>query len=155
MKKIFLLSALFSLAPLIFAQQDGEPVYIDDPFSEFFGAYSDNTISQAELKKLDPYIRGGRLYFASKAGAVMVGSMDYGYEFILGTNVKQYKGIYIGAKKYYSTTQSQLYLFAVLGFAEKGKIFITHAFRFPDDAEALAQWKQTGKIVNIPRSVWR
>jgi hypothetical protein len=155
MKKIMAVCMLFVLTPLLFGQQNDEPVYvIYNDMIIFAIEYAKNTISKNDLKKIEPYLRNGRLYFASSAWPLAAGNLSPGFKFEIGEQFKDipafmklkppgpYTAVYSGGQKDKMDPSSPVF---IAGFAEKGKITATRVFSF-SDTTALQQWAATVKI---------
>ncbi|MDR1909486.1 MAG: hypothetical protein LBQ35_06190 [Spirochaetaceae bacterium] len=141
MKKALFLSALLCCGAALFAQQDNEPVYVNHFLvGPYVCEFAENGMENEEMKELEPFIRNGRLYFLSPALPAEDGNLRPGVQFILSPEHTVF-GVYQGRQtEYVSSDTGHLF---VAGFAEAGRIIVTHVF--PDN-ESLENWVQTARL---------
>ena len=141
MKKITAVLVCAGLAAA-FAQQpaEPEPVYVN---GIFIGAYAcefaENGAKDPEIKELEPFIKNGRLYFLGVGQPISKGNLKTGFEFLLSESHKIH-GIYNGKQ---TDAINSTEWFGVAGYAEKGKVVITHFFF---DEAAIDTWSKNVKL---------
>ena len=139
MKKI---SAVLVCAGLTaaFAQQPAEPVYVNGPIARFFACeFAENGAKDPMMKDYEQYITNNRFYFLSIGSPVKNGKLAQGTEFLLSPN-HTIRGEYRGNQTNFVDSDIG---FWVAGYAEKGKVVITHVF---SDWDAAETWSKTVKL---------
>ena len=139
MKKIsaVLVCAGFAAA---FAQQPAEPVYVYHWLAGLVACeFAENGTQDPEMKEFEPYVKNGRLYFLGLGAPVKTGKLTNGFEFVFSEKHKV-RGAYNGRQTDAINSTETL---GVAGYAEKGKIIVTHVFFDTDSMEA---WAKTVKL---------
>ncbi|MDR1909487.1 MAG: hypothetical protein LBQ35_06195 [Spirochaetaceae bacterium] len=138
MKKTLFLSALLCCAAALFAQQNNEPVYVAGAYGDYLHEFSQTGTT---LESIMPHVRNGRLYFTSVGLAIHNGSLVSGDSIMLPGSQAVF-ATYQGNRINNIDTETPLF---VAGFAETGKIVLTHIFT---DYETADRWTQTLRLVH-------
>ena len=126
MKKLLLLFVLIASAASLFAQQ-GEPVYVAGCYGGYLQEFAEKG---STIKQIMQYVQNGKLYFTSIAVSSGAGNLKQGYEFFISE--KNIIGIYRGRQ---TDSIAANAVVGIAGFAEAGKIIITHVFFSDKEAE--------------------
>jgi hypothetical protein len=130
-------------------QQKQEPVYVNGLFAgAYITEFAANGSNKDAITELEPYIQKGKVYFLCPALPISTGNIKQGFEFTLDLKSGNFissprvRGIYRGSQ---NTTITANQPCIAAGYAERGKITITHFF---PDRNAAEEWAKTVKLAN-------
>jgi len=148
MKKVICAVVVSFCVVFAFAQSSQNPVYWNGLVGTNVVEFAANGANKDLIAELEPYIVSGRVYFLCFALPLSTGNLRSEFEFNLDMNYESGEfmqkprviAFYRGSQR---DTISEGQTFSAAGYAERGRIVITHVFT---NYETLEEWANNVKL---------